>query len=185
MLDSIGALSAGVTDHGALTGLGDDDHTQYLLRTDYTAADVLTKIKTVDGSGSGLDADLLDGHDTAYFATASHNHDSDYVNVTGDTMTGSLTISTGNLSVTAGTIETSSGFQWDLQGYTNGTVTATGYVEVEIDGIVYKLLASSSVEYLSGAGAGGEFLLTGLLFEGEFAGEIYGLLEDQVSSLSS
>jgi hypothetical protein len=27
----------------------------------YTAADVLTKIKTVDGVGSGLDADLLDG----------------------------------------------------------------------------------------------------------------------------
>ena len=25
--------SAGVTDHGALTGLGDDDHTQYLLAT--------------------------------------------------------------------------------------------------------------------------------------------------------
>jgi|GEM_PF-2428501 len=27
----------------------------------YTAADVLAKVKTVDGSGSGLDADLLDG----------------------------------------------------------------------------------------------------------------------------
>ena len=27
----------------------------------YTAADVLTKLKTVDGAGSGLDADLLDG----------------------------------------------------------------------------------------------------------------------------
>ena len=27
----------------------------------YTAADVLTKVKTVDGAGSGLDADLLDG----------------------------------------------------------------------------------------------------------------------------
>lgn len=29
----------------------------------YTASDILTKIKTVDGSGSGLDADLLDGGD--------------------------------------------------------------------------------------------------------------------------
>ena len=29
--------------------------------TSYTAADVLTKIKTVDGAGSGLDADLVDG----------------------------------------------------------------------------------------------------------------------------
>jgi hypothetical protein len=36
-----------------------------LTATDYTAADVLTKIKTVDGAGSGLDADLLDGYSTA------------------------------------------------------------------------------------------------------------------------
>jgi hypothetical protein len=37
----------------------------------YTAADVLTKIKTVDGAGSGLDADLLDGQSSAYYATAA------------------------------------------------------------------------------------------------------------------
>lgn len=36
-----------------------------------TAAEVLTKLKTVDGQNSGLDADMLDGHDTTYFATAS------------------------------------------------------------------------------------------------------------------
>lgn len=34
---------------------------------DYTAADVLTKIKTVDGSGSGLDADTLDGNSAGAF----------------------------------------------------------------------------------------------------------------------
>ena len=33
-----------------------------------TGNDILTKIKQVDGSGSGLDADLLDGHDSSYFA---------------------------------------------------------------------------------------------------------------------
>jgi microcystin-dependent protein len=38
---------------------------------DYTAADVLTKIKSVDGTGSGLDADLLDGQSSAYYATAT------------------------------------------------------------------------------------------------------------------
>ena len=37
----------------------------------YTAADVLAKIKTVDGSGSGLDADTLDGNDSSAFATAA------------------------------------------------------------------------------------------------------------------
>ena len=33
----------------------------------YTASDVLTKLKTVDGTGSGLDADLLDGVDSSSF----------------------------------------------------------------------------------------------------------------------
>ena len=37
----------------------------------YTAADVLAKLITVDGSGSGLDADLLDGLNSATTNTAS------------------------------------------------------------------------------------------------------------------
>jgi hypothetical protein len=41
--------------------------TNALPAASYTAADVLTKIKTVDGAGSGLDADLLDGQSSAYF----------------------------------------------------------------------------------------------------------------------
>lgn len=36
----------------------------------YTAADVLAKIKTVDGAGSGLDADLLDGKSSSYFSNS-------------------------------------------------------------------------------------------------------------------
>ena len=38
-----------------------------LNSSSYTASDVLTKIKTVDGSGSGLDADLLDGQQGSYY----------------------------------------------------------------------------------------------------------------------
>jgi hypothetical protein len=41
------------------------------LQNATTPANLLTSIKTVDGSGSGLDADTLDGHDTAYFGTAA------------------------------------------------------------------------------------------------------------------
>ena len=36
----------------------------------YTAADVLAKVKTVDGVGSGLDADLLDGQQGSYYQPA-------------------------------------------------------------------------------------------------------------------
>ena len=38
-----------------------------LPSSSYTASDVLTKIKTVDGSGSGLDADRLDGQQGSYY----------------------------------------------------------------------------------------------------------------------
>jgi hypothetical protein len=42
-----------------------------LTATDYNAADVLAKLLTVDGSGSGLDADLLDGKNSASTNTVS------------------------------------------------------------------------------------------------------------------
>ena len=37
-----------------------------------------------DGSGSGLDADLLDGKHASAFATSDHNHDSTYVAIAGN-----------------------------------------------------------------------------------------------------
>lgn len=53
-----GATSAGA----ALTALG------ALASSSYTAADVLSKVLTVDGAASGLDADLLDGQHGSYYA---------------------------------------------------------------------------------------------------------------------
>ena len=44
-----------------------------LPASSYTAADILTKIKTVDGAGSGLDADLLDGQSSAYYRIGIYN----------------------------------------------------------------------------------------------------------------
>ena len=43
-----------------------------------SASEILNLIKTVDGSGSGLDADLLDGQEGSAFALSGHNHDSRY-----------------------------------------------------------------------------------------------------------
>jgi len=39
-----------------------------------SASELLTSIKTVDGSGSGLDADTLDGNEASAFAASSHTH---------------------------------------------------------------------------------------------------------------
>ena len=44
-----------------------------LASASYTAADVLAKLKTVDGSGSGLDSDLLDGQSSAYYRINIYN----------------------------------------------------------------------------------------------------------------
>lgn len=56
---------------GVLTGnITSHSHSQYLASSSYTAADVLAKIKGVDGTGSGLDADMLDGlHSSSFYAT--------------------------------------------------------------------------------------------------------------------
>lgn len=52
---------------GNFTALNNELATK-LTATDYNASDVLTKLKTVDGEGSGLDADTLRGQ-TFYFLT--------------------------------------------------------------------------------------------------------------------
>lgn len=38
----------------------------------YTASDVRTKLLTVDGVGSGIDSDLLDGQEGSYYTNASN-----------------------------------------------------------------------------------------------------------------
>ena len=48
----------------------------------YTAADVLAKLLTVDGAGTGLDADLLDGQQASAFASSTHNHNATYLGIT-------------------------------------------------------------------------------------------------------
>ena len=96
------------------TALNTDVGTR-LLSSSYTAADVLTKIKTVDGTGSGLDADLLDG-----LSSSSANTNSTIVardssgnfaaaQITATTFVGSLVVpTTGSIS---------------LSGSSSGTVT--------------------------------------------------------------
>lgn len=49
-------------------------YTNHAVPEVITAAQILAKLLTVDGAGSGLDADTLDGSSSAAFAAASHNH---------------------------------------------------------------------------------------------------------------
>jgi hypothetical protein len=94
-----------------------------LTATDYNASDVLTKIKTVDGTGSGLDADLLDGLNTSVNDTSgnsvvirsSGNFSANIItanlvgNVTGN-VTGNLTGTvTGNATNVSGVVAINNG----------------------------------------------------------------------------
>ncbi|MBA4373851.1 MAG: hypothetical protein C0402_13450 [Thermodesulfovibrio sp.] len=69
--------------------------------TRYTDAEAVAAILAADGPGTTLNADLLDGMDSAAFATSGHNHDAAYVNVAGDGMTGSLSVNASGTGVSA------------------------------------------------------------------------------------
>lgn len=104
-----------------------------LTAANYTAADVLTKIKTVDGSGSGLDADTLDGFQSATANTVStvvvrdSNGDFSAGTITAATLIGNVTGNiTGNLTGTVfGNASNVNGTVSVNNGGTGGTTEAT------------------------------------------------------------
>jgi len=100
-----------------------------LASSSYTASDVLTKIKTVDGSGSGLDADTLDGQQGSYYYPASNPNG--YTTNVGD-ITG----------VTAGTNLTGGG--------TSGSVTLNVSSSPTFSGVVLAESLQEDYDALSG-----------------------------------
>jgi hypothetical protein len=79
----------------------------------YTASDVLTKLLTVDGSGSGLDADLLDGfnQDTANTANAIVRRDGSG-NFAAGTITATLSGTATNATNVGITNDTTTNATW-------------------------------------------------------------------------
>ena len=68
------AVTASGAEMNYLVGVTSAIQTQInakLATASYTAADVLTKLLGVDGTGSGLDADKLDGREATYFQVAN------------------------------------------------------------------------------------------------------------------
>lgn len=106
----------------------------------YTASDVLTKLLTVDGSGSGLDADLLDGKNsdssntinTIVARDGSGNFAANQITAT--TFVGSLVVpTTGSISISGSSsgsitlaVPSSAGSNTITFPATTGTVVTTG-----------------------------------------------------------
>ena len=115
---SINALSALIDAHNSVTTSvhGISDTSALVTTSNYTAADVLTKLLTVDGTGSGLDADLLDGNEATAFELALGNPGTDgYV----------LSSTTGG---TRSWVEAGGG--GDLDSLSDVTLTALGDDEI-------------------------------------------------------
>lgn len=97
--------------------------------TSYTAADVLTKVKTVDGTGSGLDADTLDGSHASAFALTGHNHDATYQPLDGDLS------AIGALAGTSGLLKKTAANTWSLDTTTYATPSdVTSAINALVDG---------------------------------------------------
>lgn len=98
---------------------------------DQTASEILTLLKTVDGSGSGIDADLLDGQEGAYYLNAS-NFNSGTINDARlpDTITSSITgnAATATKLATARTIA--------LSGDVSGSISFDGSTDVSITAVI-------------------------------------------------
>ena len=83
--------------NGSAAGVMSRDHHNKLdgieasATADQTAAEILTAIKTVDGSGSGLDADTLDGVSSGGFLQ-SHNADEATADITFSGGAGAVTV---------------------------------------------------------------------------------------------
>lgn len=107
----------------------------------YTAADVLSKLLTVDGTGSGLDADLLDGSHASAFATLAGANV--FTHATGNTFNGKITTlstlelghasdttiardSAGNISVEGNAIYRANGTDVPVTDGGTGSSTAAG-----------------------------------------------------------
>ena len=152
--------TAGTVDGRDLSVDGDKlDLIEASATADQTAAEILTAIKTVDGDGSGLDADLLDGsHKSDILATAASNSAAQIgnglVQITGSNgLTGSGNFNLNdfaNTSITLSHADTSSvvdvslasgraitGLTFDTFGHVQSTVTTHFddfyYTETELD----------------------------------------------------
>ena len=90
-LDTLNELAAALGDDPNFATTVTNSIATKLPSSSYTAADVLTKIKTVDGAGSGLDADLLDGLSSNAFVRSNAN----------DTKTGYLEMQDGSANFIA------------------------------------------------------------------------------------
>jgi hypothetical protein len=122
------------------------------------ATEAIVLVKQVDGSGSGLDADLLDGAEGSTFSTSGHTHDGSYYteselnSLLSPKAYAAESVGTrrSNTVLTAGGFETSPIFNVDDWDDWGGHPLNTGYID---DGLAGYYLVQAQVTW--GASTGG------------------------------
>lgn len=126
---------------------------------DQSAAEILAALVTVDGTGSGLDADLLDGQSSAYYATATSV--SDHTGDTTDAHDASAISFTPNGSIAATDVQAaiqevrdeaagSTDLSWDAATSVVASSTGTDATLTAADGSNPGLMTSAQFTKLAG-----------------------------------
>lgn len=109
----------------------------------YTAADVLAKLKTVDGSNSGLDADLLDGtHKTALF-TALTSSSATNISITVGGTTKSIADLFANSAAKLETARTIWGQSFNGTDNVSGNMSNVGNITLNSNAIIESKIGRS------------------------------------------
>jgi len=175
-----GEIRAGVSDHGELTGLSDDDHTQYVLLAGRTSGQTIIggttttadlTLQTTSGVGAtGADMHFLVGNNGATEAVTILNNGNVGIGTTGPVAKLELKASaaTGDLLK----IRDSSGV--DIITFDNNNGTTSPELYMQTSGGVKVLLNTAGNSYLTGGNVGiGTTAPTNLLSLGGNANRIF------------
>jgi len=144
----LGALETDVAAHKADTV---NPHSVTAAQIGYTASDVLTKLKTVDGAGSGLDTDLVRGKTPVLIAYGSYSGNESTRTITVGFRPKFVIIQGNSLDESSKWRFTATLVEgYTVMHYTSNTIDCHSYVYINSSG--FRLKSGSDFHYANASG---------------------------------